>query len=403
VSEADLDTHPGLGVLARRIAPRGLCAPASEHVDGIRVALRHDTLDPSERAQLTALRERGATLELLRARSAPNAHDQWVFSAPRSPLTGAAQTAIVRTLLFAHDRAAATPGPARLMGVVNVTPDSFSDGGRFRDPKRAVEHGLALAAAGAEILDIGGESSRPGALPVGLDEELARVIPVVSELARRTRVAVSIDTQKSEVARRAIECGASIVNDVSAGRFDPHMLAIVAEHGAGFVAMHMQGTPRDMQSNPAYVDPVSDVLEFLRERAAACVAAGIPLARLWIDPGVGFGKRLEDNLDLLRRLSELRSLGLPICLGVSRKSFIGRLAGERRAALGLSTDSTRSTPAPDLPVEPTARLAGTAAALTLGILGGAEVLRVHDVAAMHEATSVASALTTWRARVANTR
>ncbi len=395
MTDADLETHPALGTLARRLAPRGLAAPASQHGSWIRVALRHDGLAASERAQLAALAERSGTLEQR------NARDEWVFSAPRSSLTDAAENALVRALLFAHDRAAATPGPVRLMGIVNVTPDSFSDGGRFRDPERAVEHGLALAAAGAQFLDVGGESTRPGALPVDLEEELARVIPVVSGLARRTQVAISIDTQKSEVARQALASGASIVNDVSAGRFDPRMLAIVAEHGAGFVAMHMQGTPRDMQSHPSYDDPVSDVLEFLRERAVACRSAGIEFARLWIDPGIGFGKRLEHNLELLRRLSELRSLGIPICLGVSRKSFIGSLANERSETLGLPADSAAATHAPDR--RPMDRRAGTAAALAVGILAGAEVLRVHDVSAMHEATSVASALTTWSARGANAR
>jgi dihydropteroate synthase len=400
VTDADFDTHPALGALPRRVAPRGLAAPGSGPSDDVRVAARHDALLRSESAQLATLANRGGAIQI-RAGVEADGRTEFVLSAPRSLFTGTPPSAFVGALLHAHDSVAATPARVRLMGVVNVTPDSFSDGGRFRDPGRAVEHGLALAAAGAEILDVGGESTRPGALPVGLEEELSRVIPVVSDLARRSRVAISIDTQKSEVARQAIECGASIVNDVSAGRFDPRMLALVAERGVGFVAMHMQGTPRDMQSNPSYGDPVSDVLEFLRERAVACVAAGIPLARLWIDPGVGFGKRLEHNLELLRRLSELRSLALPICLGVSRKSFLSRLAVERREALGLPTDSAPSVSALDSVAEPTDRRAGTAAALTIGILGGAEVLRVHDVAAMHEAASVASALTTWGARTPN--
>lgn len=394
MTDADIETHPGFGALARRIAARGLATPATERAERVRIAFRHDRLDPSDRERLEVLCGSGASLEPLGARG------ECVLSATHTQLAAASTTsALVRALLYAHDCAAATPGPVRLMGVVNVTPDSFSDGGRFRDAARAVEHALALAAAGAQVLDVGGESTRPGAAPVELEEELARVIPVVSELARETQVPISIDTQKSDVARAALECGASIVNDVSAGRFDPRMLAVVAERRAGYVAMHMQGTPRDMQTSPFYGDPLSDVLEFLRERAASCLSAGIETSRLWIDPGIGFGKRLEHNLELLRRLSELRSLGLPVCLGVSRKAFIGRLSELRHAAPSSPRAADRSGRKGATPVDRSAgdRCAGTAAALTAGVLAGAEILRVHDVAAMHEAVAVAGALTAWSA------
>jgi dihydropteroate synthase len=258
------------------------------------------------------------------------------------------------------------------MGVVNVTPDSFSDGGQFLDPQRAIEHGLELESQGAHILDVGGESTRPGSDPVSVDEELRRTIPVVEGLAKRAKVPVSIDTTKSAVARAALDAGASIVNDVSAGRFDAEMLPLVAERGATFVAMHMQGTPRDMQADPRYEDVVSEVLEFLRERGAACLAAGIARERIWIDPGIGFGKTLEHNLEILRRLPELRSLGLPVLVGPSRKAFIARI----------------HPPAKD----DAARRGGTAAAVTLAVQGGAEILRVHDVAVMAEAAAVARAM-----------
>lgn len=387
--DAHAQPHAAIDSLARRIAPRGLRSPAEHRDERACVALTSDRLDATERIELAALVDRGGTLSPLSVRG------ECALITPRSHLAAAAELSrLARALLHASDSAATIPGAVHLMGVVNVTPDSFSDGGSFRDAPLAVEHGLELAAAGAEILDVGGESTRPGARPVTLEEELARVIPVVSQLARRAHAKISIDTQKSEVARQAIECGASIVNDVSAGRFDPRMLACVAERGATYVAMHMQGSPADMQSKPTYGDPVADVLEFLRERAAACASAGIEFSKIWIDPGIGFGKRLEHNLELLRRLFELRSLGIPICLGVSRKSFIAGLARDRAESLGLARSEE------PMPID---RRGGTAAAVTVGILAGAEMLRVHDVAAMHEAVAVASALTPWSTRDAMTR
>jgi dihydropteroate synthase len=270
----------------------------------------------------------------------------------------------------------------RLMGVINVTPDSFSDGGAYLDPGRAVELGFRLESEGAEILDVGGESTRPGAEPVSVEEELERVLPVVESLARRTRASISIDTSKSEVARAALDRGAAIVNDVTAGRGDPRMLPLVAERGAICVLMHMQGSPRSMQARPAYGDVVREVADFLRERADAASAAGVDRGRIWIDPGIGFGKTLEHNLELLARLPELATMGFPVCLGVSRKSFIASVETTAGAA----------------PSREDARIGGTAAAVALGALGGASILRVHDVAVMLQAARVARAFLAVRDR-----
>jgi dihydropteroate synthase len=260
----------------------------------------------------------------------------------------------------------------RVVGIVNVTPDSFSGDGLALSPDAAVAHGLRLLEEGADALDVGGESTRPGSAAVSVEEELGRTIPVISALAKRAKVPVSVDTTKAGVARAALDAGATIVNDISAGRWDAAMLPLVAERGATFVAMHMQGTPEDMQRDPRYGDVVAEVLEFLRERGAACLGAGIARERIWIDPGIGFGKTLDHNLELLRRLPELRSLGLPVLVGVSRKAFIARIHGPAR--------------------EDVARIGGTAAAVALAVQGGAEILRVHDVAVMAEAAAVARAV-----------
>jgi dihydropteroate synthase len=256
----------------------------------------------------------------------------------------------------------------KLMGVVNVTPDSFSDGGLFLDAGAAVEHGLELAAQGAEILDVGGESTRPGAAEVSEEEELARVVPVVAGLAEAATV--SIDTSKVAVAEAAIDAGASIVNDVTALRRDPGIGALCAERGAGLVLMHMQGDPRTMQESPEYADVVDDVKAFLAERLEAAVAAGVDEERVWLDPGIGFGKNLDHNLELLRRLGELHELGRPLVVGASRKSFIGKIDG---SAVGD-------------------RLGGTIASSVLAAAEGADVLRVHDVAEAAQAVRVATAI-----------
>jgi dihydropteroate synthase len=255
-----------------------------------------------------------------------------------------------------------------LMGVVNVTPDSFSDGGLFLDAEAAVAHGEELAAQGAEILDVGGESTRPGAEEVSVEEELARVEPVVAGLAGAATV--SIDTSKLAVATAAFDAGASILNDVTALRHDPEVGALCAERGAGLILMHMQGDPRTMQADPVYEDVVDDVRAFLAERLGAAVGAGVAEERIWLDPGIGFGKTLEHNLELLHRLGELRELGRPLVVGTSRKSFIGRIDG---SSVGD-------------------RLGGSIASSAIAAIEGADVLRVHDVAETVQAMAVASAI-----------
>ncbi len=286
--------------------------------------------------------------------------------------------ALIAPIVHAHT----IPDVPRIMGVVNVTPDSFSDGGSFLDASRAIEHGLRLANDGADFLDIGGESTRPGSTPIHADEELRRVLPVVRGLRELTALPISIDTTKSEVAEAALAAGATIVNDISAGVFDPRILTVTARAGAGYVAMHMQGKPNDMQRAPRYKHIVAEVREFLRARCRAALDAGVDRSRLWIDPGIGFGKTLEHNLDLVRGLNELRSLGLPVVLGVSRKSFIATI--EERAGARRS-DATQ-------------RLGGSLAALTVGVQHGAEILRVHDVREARQAAFVARELAYVRRR-----
>jgi dihydropteroate synthase len=255
----------------------------------------------------------------------------------------------------------------RVMGIVNVTPDSFSDGGRWLDPQAAIAHGLQLEAEGADLLDIGGESTRPGAEPIGVDEELRRVIPVIAALASKVRAPLSIDTRNAEVMRRAADAGARIINDVAALGHDPAALRVAAGTGLPVVLMHAQGDPRTMQLAPRYDDVVLDVYDWLDGRIAACEAAGIPRARIVVDPGIGFGKTVDHNLALIARLSILHGLGCPILLGASRKSFIGRLSG------GAPADQ---------------RMPGSVAAALLGAAQGAQILRVHDVAATRQALAV---------------
>ncbi|HET8956228.1 MAG TPA: dihydropteroate synthase [Solirubrobacterales bacterium] len=258
---------------------------------------------------------------------------------------------------------------AKLMGVVNVTPDSFSDGGLYLDPEAAVAHGRELAAAGAEILDVGGESTRPGAEPVDAEEELRRVVPVVEGL-RGLDCEISVDTSKATVAAAGLEAGAGIVNDVTALRGDSEMAALCAQRGATVVLMHMLGEPQTMQADPRYEDVVAEVKAFLAERLGAAVAAGIPEEDVWLDPGIGFGKTPAHNMELLRRLGELRELGRPLVVGTSRKSFIGRVDGSG----------------------PGERLGGTIASSVLAAAEGAAVLRVHDVAEVRQALAVTAAV-----------
>ncbi len=243
-----------------------------------------------------------------------------------------------------------------IMGILNATPDSFSDGGKFQALETAVARGLQMAAEGADIIDIGGESTRPGAQPVSAEEEIRRTIPLIAELQKQPRCLISIDTRKADVARAAVAAGADIINDVSA-LADPGMAAVAAETGAGLVLMHMLGTPETMQNNPQYADVVSDVRNFLEERIAFAVARGVALEQITLDPGIGFGKTDEHNLALLKGIPVLTALGRPVLIGASRKGFIGRMLGGR----------------------PDERLAGSLAVAGFSILRGAHILRVHDV------------------------
>jgi len=269
---------------------------------------------------------------------------------------------------------AAPAHPFRLMGVINVTPDSFSDGGEWFDGDAALAHAADLVADGADILDVGGESTRPGAAPVPEHEELRRVVPIVeAAAARHPSTQISVDTSKLAVARAALDAGATYVNDVTAFRADPRMAALTAERGADCCLMHMLGEPRTMQDDPRYEDVVSEVKAFLEARLAFAVAEGVPEERIQLDPGIGFGKTLEHNLELLRRLDELAALGRPLVVGTSRKGFIGRLTG-------------RETPAD--------RVHGTVATNVLALERGASVFRVHDVRPTRDALVVAAAMLT---------
>jgi dihydropteroate synthase len=264
-----------------------------------------------------------------------------------------------------------------VMGIVNVTPDSFSDGGRFLDESAAVERALKLATDGADILDIGGESTRPYSEPVSAEDELRRVLPVVEQLTRHTRVPISIDTSKSLVARAAIDAGAEIINDVTGLEGDAGMMAVARDLSAGVCAMHMQGTPQTMQDNPTYTDVVSDVREYLRGRRDALIAAGIPKERICLDPGIGFGKTHEHNIELMLRCRAFHELGCPLLVGHSRKGFLGKLIGDREA------DRTHAT---------------VGAALSLATQG-VQIVRVHDVRPVREALAAFEATGGLQSRV----
>ena len=342
--------------LRRYIRPVGrlpVKAAAAGPAFGLAVAGRADLIFAA--AELTE-REGEAVRRRIAAAAdlAGGAGEDWAASLqrlqrPRPPIAG-----------LAMDR-------PRLMGIVNVTPDSFSDGGRWLDPGTAVAHGLQLEAEGADILDIGGESTRPGAEPVASEEEVQRVMPVVAALARQVRVPISIDTRNAEVMRRAADTGARIINDVAALGHDPGALRVAAESGLPVVLMHAQGDPRTMQIDPRYDDVVLDVYDWLEARIAACEAAGIARDRIVVDPGIGFGKTRDHNLALIGSLGILHGLGCPILLGASRKSFVGRLSGGAPAA---------------------GRMPGSVAAALLGAAQGVQVLRVHDVAATRQALAV---------------
>jgi dihydropteroate synthase len=264
----------------------------------------------------------------------------------------------------------AFPRPAVVMGIVNVTPDSFSDGGQFLGSAAAAAHAVELVAQGAEIIDVGGESTRPGAEPVSEDEELRRILPVIQGLAAQVTVPISIDTQKPAVARAALQAGASVVNDIAAGRNDDEMWRAVAEAKAGYICLHMQGTPTTMQLNPVYGDVVQEVRDFFVDRLERLKRAGVEAVQVVLDPGIGFGKTLEHNLQLLAGLGRFTSLERPVLLGVSRKSFIGKLLG----------------------VEVPARLPAALACACLAVEAGAQMIRAHDVAETLQAVRMAEAI-----------
>lgn len=264
----------------------------------------------------------------------------------------------------------AFPRPTLVMGVVNVTPDSFSDGGRFLSPEAAIAHALELVRQGADILDIGGESTRPGAKPVSEAEELRRVIPVIEILAATVKIPLSVDTMKPAVAHAALRAGASIVNDVAANREDDTMWKIAAEFRAGYICLHAQGTPQTMQKNPVYADVVRDVGEFFRERLERLNACGVAADQVVLDVGIGFGKTLEHNLQLLANLESFTTMARPLLTGVSRKSFIGKLLG----------------------ADVNERLPASLACVSLAIAGGVQILRTHDVAATVQAARMTEAV-----------
>lgn len=256
------------------------------------------------------------------------------------------------------------------MGIINITPDSFSDGGSYLDKDKAVERGLELVSEGSDIIDIGGESSRPGSDPISKEEEMRRVVPVISELRKRIDTLISVDTTKSEVAQAALDAGADIINDISSFRFDPRMMTLVAQKEIPVILMHMKGNPKTMQINPHYQDLLKEVKEFLNERLEEAQAQGIKKEKIIIDPGIGFGKKLKDNLILINNLHFLEEFNRPILVGISRKSFIGKI----------------------LNLPPQERLEGTIASAILSHIHGAHILRIHDVEAVKRAILVAEAI-----------
>ena len=256
------------------------------------------------------------------------------------------------------------------MAVLNITPDSFSDGGLFFEPHQAIEHGLRMADEGADIIDVGGESSRPGSDPVPLDEELKRVIPVIETLASRLEIPISIDTYKSQVAEKALEAGAQIINDISGLCFDTNMPSVAARYDTPLIIMHIKGSPKTMQQDPTYEDLMGEIIAYLREGIAKAEEAGVDPHQVIVDPGIGFGKRVHDNLVIINRLNELNILGRPLLIGTSRKSFIG-------AVLGAEVHQ---------------REIGTLASMAISALKGAHIVRVHDVAPMKQAVDMVDAI-----------
>ncbi|MBI1741753.1 dihydropteroate synthase [Candidatus Acetothermia bacterium] len=260
-----------------------------------------------------------------------------------------------------------------VMGILNVTPDSFSDGGQFLEFEKAAEHAQRLIRDGADILDIGGESTRPGSERVSLDEELRRVIPVIKLIRQVSKIPISIDTYRSQIAKAALNAGADIINDISALRFDERMKDLVSEAKVPVVLMHMLGEPKTMQQNPIYRDVMGEIIQFLRERIDVAVRAGIEERKIWVDPGIGFGKKVEHNIEILQRLRELKILKKPILIGISRKFFLGALAS-------------------DPPLLPQDRLEGTIASNVISVMNGADIVRVHDVQATKRALRIVDAV-----------
>jgi len=257
-----------------------------------------------------------------------------------------------------------------VMGVLNVTPDSFSDGGKFLEIEKAISHAKEMAKVGADIVDVGGESTRPGASRVDIDTELKRTIPVIEALSEELDIPISIDTYKHEVADLALKAGAAIVNDISGLKFDPKLASVIARHGGGAILMHIKGTPREMQKNPVYKDLISEIKCSLKESIDIALKAGIKKDSIMVDPGIGFGKTVRDNLVILNRLDELKALGMPVLIGTSRKSFIG---------MTLSKDTNE-------------RIMGTAASSALAIMKGADAIRVHDVKEMRDVADMTDAI-----------
>lgn len=258
-----------------------------------------------------------------------------------------------------------------IMGVLNVTPDSFSDGSLYFNKDKAVQHALKLVEDGADIIDIGGESTRPGSEPISAEEEIRRTVPVIKAISKEIKIPISIDTYKSEVAMRALDAGASIVNDISGLRFDPEMPKVVAKYGVPAIIMHIKGRPKDMQQNPVYEALILEIMDYLRISIRLANKFGIPDNKIIIDPGIGFGKTFEHNLEIIKNLKEFTILGKPVAIGVSRKAFIGKILGD---------------------VPPSERLEGTSAAVAISIFNGANIIRVHDVKEISKVTKVADAI-----------
>lgn len=257
-----------------------------------------------------------------------------------------------------------------VIGILNVTPDSFSDGGQYMNPDAAVAHALAMGEQGADVIDIGAESSRPGAVPIDEEEERRRLIPIVRAVCRRTAIPVSIDTTKASIAEQALDVGAALINDITALRWDARMANVVAKAGAGLILMHMQGNPQTMQDAAHYTDVVAEVRQFLKARMDAAKEAGVPSDRILLDPGIGFGKNCQHNVALLNQLDTFRTLGRPLVVGVSRKAFIGKILGR--------------------PIDQ--RLMGTAGAVAVAVMKGARMVRVHDVAPIRDVVKIVEAL-----------